>query len=87
MQWQSFRDKILIKPISSEQSFGGIFIPDTSTNKKKGIVVNVGEGKPGSPMTVKVGDTVLFDQDDSTPITLEEEQYLILREENVWMKK
>jgi chaperonin GroES len=85
--WQSFRDKILIKPVSAEQSFGGIFIPDTSSNKKQGIVINVGEGKPGVPMAVKVGETVLFDIEDATPITLEEEDYLILKEENVWMKK
>lgn len=85
MDFKPLFDKILVKPISAEETIGGLLIPDTSTNLKKGIVVAVGEGKDGSPMTVQVNQTILFKYDDGTPIVLEGEQYLILRENDVWL--
>jgi len=86
MDWKAFRDKILIEPISAEQTIGGLYIPDTSSTLKKGIVITVGEGD-GSPMTVKEGETVLFDIEGSTPITLDSKQYRLIRERDVWMIK
>lgn len=85
MQYIPLFDRILIKPISSEQNFGGLIIPDSSSNLKKGIAVSVGGGKNGMPMTVEQGQTVLFRPDDATPITLDGEQYLILTEGNTWL--
>lgn len=85
MNWKPLFDRVLLKAITSEHTVGGLFIPDVSTNLKKGIVIAAGEGK-GAPMSVTVGQTVLFKPEDGTPITLDEEQYLILRETDLWMK-
>jgi chaperonin GroES len=85
MNWKPLFDRVLLKAITAEHKVGGLFIPDTSTNLKKGIVVAAGEGK-GNPMSVRVGQEVLFKPEDGTPITLEEQQYLILRETDLWMK-
>ena len=85
MDYKPLFDKILITTISSEQSFGGLIIPDTSTTLKKGIVISVGEGKPGKPMTVKVGQIIFFEQSDTTPFLFEGQQYHILSETSVWM--
>ena len=85
MDYKPLFDRIVIKTVSSEQSFGGLIIPDASTNLKKGIAVAVGAGKAGLPMTVSEGQTVFYKHDDATPITLEGEQYLILNENNIWM--
>ena len=85
MDYKPLFDKILITTISSEQNFGGLIIPDTSTTLKKGIVVAVGDGKIGKPMTVKVGQTVFFEQSDLTSFLFEGVQYFILNETSVWM--
>ena len=55
-------DRVLVEPLAAEQkTAGGIIIPDTAKEKpQKGTVVAVGEGKKDEPMTVKVGDTVLY---------------------------
>lgn len=85
MDYKPLFDKILITTISSEQSFGGLIIPDTSTTLKKGIVISVGNGKPGKPMTVKEGQVVFFEQSDTTPFLFEGVQYYILNETSVWI--
>ena len=86
MDWKAFKDKLLIKPISSEQSFGGLFIPDTSSTLKKGIVITAGEGDT-EPMSVKEGEIVLYETTGATPINLDSKQYLLIRERDVWMVK
>ncbi|MDB9776075.1 co-chaperone GroES, partial [Vicingaceae bacterium] len=55
-------DRVLLEPAAAEEkTAGGIIIPDTAKEKpQKGIVVAVGAGKPDEPMTVKVGDNVLY---------------------------
>ncbi len=85
MDYKPLFDKILITTISSEQNFGGLIIPDSSTTLKKGIVISAGDGKVGKPMTVKVGQTVFFEQSDTTPFLFEGVQYYILSETSVWM--
>ena len=87
MDFKPLFDRILVEPLTAEQTVGGLYIPDSSTNLKKGIVVAVGEGLPGRPMAVSVNQEVLFDKDDGTPITLEEKQYLIMKENVVWLVK
>lgn len=86
MEWKAFKDKLLIEPISSEHSFGGLFIPDTSSSLKKGIVISAGEGDT-EPMSVKEGETVLYDKDCITPVTIEDKQYVLIRERDIWMLK
>ena len=68
----------------------GIIIPDTIDEEKvkdQGIVVAVGEGKYDdgklNPMTVKVGDKVMFSKYGFDEIKLNDEEYFILKEENI----
>ena len=83
-------DKILVKRVEGEQiSAGGIIIPDTAQEKTQiGIVEAVGEGKllnDGSirPMTVKVGDKIVFGKYSGTELKFDGEEYLITREEEL----
>lgn len=84
MDWKAFKDKILVRPISSEETVGGIIL---QSNKKKGIAVSVGQGTEDEPMAVTEGQNLIYDAGDGVPITLEGEQYVILRERDVWMIK
>jgi len=87
MDYKPLFDRLLIKPLSSEQNISGLVIPDTSSNLKKGSVVSAGNGKPGIPMSVKDGQEILYRQDDAVPFTYNGEQYVILTEKDVWMIK
>lgn len=78
-------DKIVIKVIEdSEQTTGGIFIPDSAKEKpQKGEVVAVGPGKTldsgeREPLDVKVGDVVLYAKYSGTDVKLEGQLYKIL---------
>ena len=70
-------DRVLVEPLAAEQkTAGGIIIPDTAKEKpQKGTVVAVGEGKKDEPMTVKVGDTVLYGKYAGTEISVEGKDY------------
>ena len=82
-------DRVVIKPLEeSEQMRGGLYIPDTAKEKpQQGEVVAVGPGRfeksDRVPMDVKVGDKVLYGKYSGTEVTLDGEQYLILRESDV----
>ena len=88
-------DRVLVKRIEEKESVkGGIIIPDTAKDKsQEGEVVAVGAGKltdKGArlPLDVKVGDRVLWGKYGGTdvPIKIDEEEYLILREEEILAK-
>lgn len=87
MDFKPLFDRILVEPLTAEETVGGLYIPDSSTNLKKGIAVAVGEGLPGAPMTVSVGQEVFFDKEEGRPIPLEGKQYLLMKERAVWMVK
>ncbi len=78
-------DRVLIEPAAAEtKTAGGIIIPDTAKEKPvKGKVVAVGSGKPDEPMTVKVGDTVLYGKYAGTEIQVEGKEYLMMRESDI----
>jgi len=78
-------DRVVIKPaIAEEKTAGGIIIPDTAKEKpQKGQIVAVGDGKKDEPLTVKEGDNVLYGKYAGTEITIEGEDYLIMRESDV----
>ncbi len=78
-------DRVLVKPAEAEQTTkGGIIIPDTAKEKpQRGKVVAIGTGKKDEPMTVKVGDIVLYGKYSGTEINLEGEEYLIMRESDI----
>jgi len=79
-------DRVLIEPAAAEQkTASGIIIPDTAKEKPlKGIVIAAGNGKTDEPMTVKVGDTVLFGQYSGTEIKLDGKTFLIMRESDIY---
>jgi chaperonin GroES len=87
MEYKPLFDRILVKPVTAEQTVGGLYIPDSSNNLKKGIVVAAGEGLAGKPMAISEGQEVLFSKEDGTPVTLEGQQYLVMKENAVWMVK
>lgn len=78
-------DRVLIQPAAAEQkTAGGIIIPDTAKEKpQRGNVVAVGPGKKDEPMTVKVGDLVLYGKYSGTEITIDGNDYLIMRESDI----
>ncbi len=82
-------DRVVVRSLEgNEQTRGGLFIPDTAKEKpQQGEIVAVGPGKYEDgklvPMSVKVGDKVLYGKYSGTEITLDSEQFLILRESDV----
>jgi chaperonin GroES len=85
-------DRVLIKRIEEKESVkGGIIIPDTAKEKpQEGEVIAVGAGKIEKgeriPLDVKAGDRVLFGKYSGTEIRHDDEEYLILREEEILAK-
>lgn len=83
-------DRVVVKPLEeAEQMRGGLYIPDTAKEKpQQGEVVAVGPGKLSDEgkridLELKVGDRVLYGKYSGTEVTLEDAQYLILRESDV----
>ena len=77
-------DRVIIAPGKAEEkTASGILIPDTAKEKpQQGIVVAVAENKD-NPLTVKVGDLVLYGKYTGTEITIKDEDYLIMKEEDI----
>ena len=78
-------DRVLVEPAAAEQrTAGGIIIPDTAKEKpQKGTVVAIGNGKKDEPLTVKVGDQVLYGKYSGTEMHIEGKDYLIMRESDI----
>ena len=82
-------DRVMIKALEeTEQMRGGLFIPDTAKEKpQQGEIIAVGPGRYEKnvrvPMELKVGDKVLYGKYSGTEVTLDDEQFLILRESDV----
>jgi chaperonin GroES len=78
-------DRVIVKPAAAEEkTAGGIIIPDTAKEKpQRGTVVAAGPGKKDEPVTVKAGDTVLYGKYAGTEITLDGNDYLIMRESDI----
>lgn len=88
-----FGDRVLVKPLSEEEvTKGGLILPDTAREKpQRGEVIAVGPGwfdRDGKriPMEVKKGDKVIFSRYTGTEIKLNDEEYLILRENDILAK-
>lgn len=79
-------DRVLIEPAPAEEkTASGIIIPDTAKEKPlKGKVIAVGPGKKDEPMTIKVGNNVLYGQYSGTEIKLEGKTFLIMKESDVY---
>ena len=91
MKIRPLHDRVLVKRIEpgDTTSPGGIIIPDTAKEKpQEGEVVAVGAGKllesgAVQPMNVRVGDRILFGKYSGTDVKIDEEDYLIMREDDI----
>lgn len=90
MKVKPLSDRVVILPLEAEEkTSGGIYLPDTAKEKPQmGKIVAAGPGKVSDSgqlvkMEVKVGDTVLYGKYSGTDITLEEKDYLIVRESDI----
>lgn len=91
MNLKPLQDRIIVKPFEAEETTAsGLIIPDTAKEKPmKGEVVAVGKGKVGDDgkavkMELKVGDNVLYGKYSGTEINVEGQEYLIMRESDVY---
>jgi chaperonin GroES len=78
-------DRVIVKPAPAEEkTAGGIIIPDTAKEKpQRGTVMAAGPGKKDEPMSVKTGDTILYGKYAGTEVSLEGEDFLIMRESDI----
>lgn len=91
MKLRPLHDRVLVKRIEEEEeeTRGGIVVPDTAKEKpQEGEVIAVGDGKvlesgEKLKMAVKKGDRVLFGKYSGTEVKLDDEEYLIMREDEV----
>jgi len=91
MKLQPLGDRVVIRPAPAEEKTkGGLYIPDTGKEKPQhGEVVAVGEGKTSENGTlikpqVKVGQKVLYGKYSGTEVTIDGEEYLIMRESDIF---
>ena len=79
-------DRVLIEPLPAEtKTASGIILPDSAKEKpREGTVVAVGNGTVENPMTVKVGDKVLYGKYAGTELKLEGNDYLIMKEIDIF---
>jgi chaperonin GroES len=90
MKFKPLKDRVLVRYSEEpDKSAGGIYIPETAKEKpQKGEVIAVGSGKitddgKVQAMEVKVGDIVLFEKYSGSKIKMDDEEYLIIREDDI----
>ncbi|MFL2638762.1 MAG: co-chaperone GroES [Flavobacteriaceae bacterium] len=78
-------DRVLVEPLEAEtKTASGIIIPDSAKEKpQKGTIKAVGPGTKENPVTLKVGDKVLYGKYSGTELKLENKDYLIMRESDI----
>ena len=91
MKLKPLGDRVVIKPSPAEEKTkGGIILPDTAKEKPViGEIVAVGPGKKSEegkivPMDLKVGDKVLYGKYSGTEVTVDGQEYLIMREADIF---
>jgi chaperonin GroES len=79
-------DRVLVQPAAAEEkTSSGLYIPDSAKEKpQRGTVIAVGAGKKDEPLTVKVGDTVLYGKYSGTELSVDGNDYLIMRESDIF---
>jgi len=90
MSVQPLGDRILVEILEAkDKTKGGIVLPDTAKEKpQEAKVISVGKGKVSDegkavPLELKTGDKILFGKYTGTEITVDDKEYLILKEEDV----
>tara|TARA_B100001029_G_C14982227_1_gene406721 strand:+ start:641 stop:922 length:282 start_codon:yes stop_codon:yes gene_type:complete len=78
-------DRVIVKQEEAETTTAsGIIIPDNAQEKpQKGKIVAIGKGTKENPITVKVGDTILYGKYAGTELKYEQEDYLIMKESDI----
>ena len=90
MTIQPLNDRVVVQAQDAEeQTASGLFIPDSAKEKpQRGTVIAVGPGRVENgtkiDMTVKAGDTVLYGKYSGTEVTLDNEEYMIMRESDIF---
>ena len=79
-------DRVLVLSAEAEEkTASGIIIPDTAKEKpQEGAVIAVGGGTTDKPVTVKVGDKILYGKYSGTEITINGQEYLIMRNSDIF---
>ncbi|PJA29572.1 MAG: co-chaperone GroES [candidate division Zixibacteria bacterium CG_4_9_14_3_um_filter_46_8] len=90
MNVKPLADRVLIKPLEEKEvKKGSIIIPDTAKEKpQEGKIIAVGPGRVSDegktvPMEVKAGDKVLYGKYSGTEVTVDDVEYLIMRESDI----
>lgn len=90
MKIRPLQDRVIVRRVAEEEkTAGGIIIPDTAKEKpQQGEIVAAGKGKVGedgkvTPLEVKVGDRVLFGKYSGSEVSLDGEELLIMREDDI----
>ena len=86
MKVKPLHDRVIIERVEAEsKTAGGIIIPDTAKEKPlHGVVKAIGNGKKDEPITLKVGDNVMYGQYSGTEIKIDGNKYLIMKEADVY---
>ena len=86
VNFKPLADRVLVEPAPAEQKpASGIILPDTAKEKPlRGTVVAAGSGKQDEPMSVKVGDSILYGQYAGTEIKIDGQNFLIMRESDIY---
>ena len=86
VKFKPLADRVLVEPEAAEEkTASGIIIPDTAKEKpQKGKIVAVGEGTSDYKMNVKVGDRVLYGKYSGTELTIDDTDYLIMKENDIF---
>jgi len=86
VNFKPLADRVLVEPAKAEEkTASGIIIPDTAKEKpQKGQIVAVGTGKKDEPLSVKVGDTVLYGKYSGTEVSIDGVEYLIMKESDIY---
>ncbi len=79
-------DRVLVEAAEAEiKTASGLYIPDTAKEKpQQGKVIAIGDGIKDKPVTVKVGDKVLYGKYSGTEVMLEGKEYLIMRNSDIF---
>lgn len=91
MNLTPLHDRVIVKPSAAEETTkSGLIIPDTAKEKpQRGEVIAVGPGKVGDDgktvvPSVKIGDSVLYGKYSGTEVTIDDVDYLIMRESDIF---
>ena len=91
MNLTPLHDRVIVRPAQAEETTkGGLIIPDTAKEKpQRGEVIAIGTGKVGddgktTPLQVKIGDSILYGKYSGTEVSIDGNDYLIMRESDIF---